>query len=321
MPLPAAGAALGILSQAAGAVKGMVDQILKLPDAVRPFVDAFSNAGDRLDQAYKSLYATIGYALEPVIIAASATVERFADAISGGMNMLRGPIEKAAGLFMGSVKPFLEGLGAGAERLGRLFETLAPLLKPVAAAFEAFGGLLHIVSTVFGELALALVEQLMPSADSLQTATDKVGVAFVFLADQTLRLADFFLTLIGMEKLMIPILEALLKGREPGGRRMGKPEGYGISGVEDVYRKRLLAAAGAGGRSVQEEQRDYLKEIRDLLEDRLDEIKNRPDEREEKRKEAAKLVIYEGEGLGARVARKVAEALNRIGRQDDRNEP
>jgi hypothetical protein len=321
MPLPAAGAALALIQQAGGAIGGMVDAIKKLPDAVRPFVDAFSNAGDRLDAAYKSLYSTIGYALEPIIIAASATVERFADAISSGMNMLRGPIEKAAGLFMGSVKPILEGFGAGAERLGQLFEKLSPLLTPLAAAFEGLGALLHVVSTVVGEVVLGIVDKLMPSGKGLADLTDKVGEAFVFLASTTLRLADFFLTMIGMEDRMKPILEALAKEREGGGRRQAKPEGYGISGVEDVYRKRLLAAAGAGGRSVQDESRDYLKELRDLAKAQLEEMKNRPDERAAKREEAAKLVLYEGEGLGAKIARKVAEALGRFGRQEERNTP
>lgn len=302
-----------------GAIGGAVDQFKKVTDSVRPFVDAFSNAGQQLDYAFKSLYATVGFSLEPVIGAATMIVEKFADAISEGMNTLREPIEQAAGLFVGSLNPFIEATASAFSAMGRAAERLAPLMEPIGAALEAVGGLAHILTTVFGETLVGLIEEFMPTAQGLNEITEWLTAAFTQLAETTLRLADFMLSVIGMDKLMQPILEALAKERKAGGRREAKPENFGVTGIEDLYRRRLVASAGAAGKRPEEQSRDYLAEIRKLAEKMLEEMKKRPEEREAKRKEASKIVIAEGEGLPVIIAKKILEVFG--GRNKDRNEP
>lgn len=270
-------AALAVLQQAAGAIGGVVDQIKRLPDVVSGFVAAFDPTQiQRLDYAYKSLYSTVGFALTPIIGAATRTVEQFADAISGGMEAIRGPIEKVAGTFLGALQPAIAAASDVFDGLASAAEMLEPLMTPLEAVIEATLGLGRALTAIGVETLLAVVKQLIPSAEALQQMTDWVTQTFLRLAEATLQVTDSLLSMVGRTDVLASILERLAKEPAPGGRRQGAPENFQIGGTEDVYRRRLLLAAQARAKDPAEESRDYLKDLRELAKQMLEELKKRP---------------------------------------------
>lgn len=284
-------AALAALYAASAAIKGVVEEIRRLPDAVRGFVQAFNPvAVERLDQAYGNLAATLGRAFEPVINTAASTVQQFADAISGAMHDLRDPIADLAGLFSGVVKSLTEGAAIGLESLARALDKLKPLNELLGTALQGVAGIGTILSAVFGETLVGLIEQLVPSAKSLTDVTNVVTAAFAKLAETTLRLSDFILTTVGLSRLMKPILESLIKERDVGSDRKA-PGGFTLGGIEDVYRRRILESARGVAPDTGKQTVDLLADLKRIAAAMLEELKNRPEQRAAARQQAAENAV------------------------------
>jgi hypothetical protein len=258
-------APLAVLQQAAGAISGVVDQIKRLPDAVRGFVDAFNPAaGERLDYAFRSLHATIGYAMEPIIMAATAVVERFAGALMSGMDALRPAIEKVAGLFVGMLQPAMATVGVVMDAVARVAERIADRLGGFAKLFEGFFSVMHVVITTAVTLAEAFIELTSPLG-VVNKGFDLIGEALADLAIGFIGLTDFILRFIGATALANKNLEVLAKLRPQSGRAPA-PTNFGIGGLEDIYKRRLVEASKGGGKSIEEKNSDFLKRIAEAVE-------------------------------------------------------
>lgn len=259
---------MAALQAAASAIGAVVDQVRKLPDAVRGFVDAFSPAtGQRLDQSFRSLHATIGYALEPVLHTAIALVDGFADAISRGMDRLRGPVEAVTSAFAGSLRPALGAVAAAFDGLAGVAETLRPLVEPLGTALEGLASLARVVTTLLSALAEALAGAVMEGLGNLRAATDWLAEQFVSTAGVVLHFSDALLRAAGLGDVADKAIRRMLAAVPQGGRRQGAPENFGISGIDDLYRRRLVEAARGGGRSKEDMTFDVWRRIQGLLEE------------------------------------------------------
>jgi hypothetical protein len=271
-------AAAAVLGQAVGAIQNVVNEIRRLPDAVRGFVDAFNpQAGERLDYAFRSLHATIGFGLEPVITTTTRIVEKFADAISNGMDRLRAPIEKVSGLLLGALAPGFASVATIFDGLATAAEALTPLMEPAAAVLEAVMALGHVLTTIGVESLLEGIRMLIPETRTLADVTHAVTGALVSLTGTVLHFADFLLSFVGKQHVLLNVLDSLARPRAEGNRRAPAPSNFGMSSLEDIYKQRLVAAAkGAGGKTPEEQSRDYLADIRKIAEQIRDQLKNDP---------------------------------------------
>lgn len=314
MALPAT----AVLAQSLQLFGEINNELKRIPDSVRGFVDAFNpQAGLRLDFAFQSLNATIGGAFVPIIEGAARIVERFADAISNGMGRLQAPIEKAVGLFMGVLQPALVAVSDVFDGLADAADLLSPLMEPAAAALEAMTALSRVLTTIGVQALLEAIKLLIPNAESLTEITTAVTQAFVQLTETTLRLAQFMLGVVGLNGAMEKILTRLAKEPEMGDRRKPAPTNFGIGGLEDIYRRRLVEAAKAGGKTPEEQSRDYLADIRKIAAEMLKELQANPNAAKEKAEGAARDAAW-GAGEAA-LGIPVFEWMWRQIRQGDRN--
>lgn len=267
-----AGAGAGGFLIAAGAIKAVVDEIKKIPDAVRGFVDALNPAaGIRLDFAFRSLYATIGHALEPVISTAAEVVRDFADAIGGGMTDLRDPVEAVASIFRGVLRPVLTAAGVALDGLARTAKTLQPLFELLGTGLQFITGMALVQFTVVSRTLLGILEAIVPSEQTLLGVTEGLTLAFVSLAETALKLSSFFLSLVGRQDIMRGILESLARDRT-NDRRMGAPTNVRMSGLEDIIRERMLTAARGGGPDLAQQQVNLLAGLKKTADDMLKEM-------------------------------------------------
>lgn len=270
-------AAAAVIGQAVGAIQNVVNEIKRLPDAVRGFVDAFNPAaGERLDYAFRSLQATIGRGLEPVISVATRIVEKFADAISGGMDRLRGPIEKVAGLFLGSLAPLFESVGLIFDGLADAGEALMPVFQALAPVFEAFLAFGHVLTAIGVESTLALIKGIIGEGNNLRSMTEQLTEKFLSLSESAVLASYWLLSLVGQQKIVVEALKRLAQPGTQGGRIAPAAVNVGMRGLEEIYKERLVAAARGSGKNAQEESADHLAAIRRMAEELLGRIKADP---------------------------------------------
>lgn len=268
---------LVLLQQAAGAIKGVVDEIRRLPDVVGEWVKAFNPASiARLDYAYQSLASTLGFSFEPIIIGATRYVEQFADAISGGMNRLRGPIEKVAGLLLGAMAPAFQAVGDVFDGLASAAEMLLPVFSAFAPVMEAAVVVLRTWVALGVESGLALLKGIIGEGETLRDVTGWLTTAFLKLAESSLLVSHFWLSMVGQEKILMNVLDRLSAPREAGGRRAPAPTGFSMGGLEDLYKRRLTEAAKGGGPDVAAQSRDYLAELAAIARELKDKILANP---------------------------------------------
>jgi hypothetical protein len=261
-----AAAALAV-NQALGAVGKVVDALKVIPDAVRGFVDALNPAaGMRFDWAMRSLSATIGYALEPVLETATRTVNEFAGAISEGMDRLRAPMQAVGSTFMTVIRPLMGAINGLLGAFMDSVEGLMPLLEPVGVVLEEIMIVLRwFLAATTGGL-MTLIKYTILGGQELSKVTEWLTDGFIGLVEATLKLTYWFLWMTGQTEMFKKILEAVGGPKPPGEGRKAAPTGYAVTTLEDLYRKRLVSAAMAGaGTSVEEKQLSVQERIEDMV--------------------------------------------------------
>jgi phage-related protein len=266
-------AALAGLGQVTAVFSGITGQLALATNTVRGFVDALNpQAGARLDKALYDLQATIGYALEPVIQVAADVVNQFAGAIVGAMDALRPAIEHVSALFQRVLGPVMRIVKVLFDSLASSIDALMPLFDFLASWMEGALSVLQVVITVFEVLRVAFLQFIMGPMGGLSDVSKFLTDVFVGLAEAVLQTTAFFLELIGQEDEMKKILEKIVE-QMPGKGRAGAMTGYGIGGLEDVYRRRLVASAQAmGGGTVEQQQLGVMEKIQALCEKMLVEM-------------------------------------------------
>src|SRR5262245_14127899 len=246
MAVPLAAVA-GALMKSTEVIGGVVTALSAIPRAVRPFVDAFNpQAGLRLDKAMMDLYATIGYALEPVIMGAVDVIDAFSGAIVGAMDRLRAAIAAITSLMKGVLRPIIALVGTLFDGLASVVSALMPVFRVIATYLEGWYSVLRVVVTIFTTLAESVIVAIVNAFGGMTSVTKFLTDAFVGLIKAVLEVTFFFLELFGKQDLVTKILERLA-GEGPAKGRSAVPGGYGLGTMEDLYCRRLVEASKAIG--------------------------------------------------------------------------
>lgn len=281
---PAGGGAAGGASAAAAVsvIAEVVSALADLPGAIQSaagvftqFVEAFAPATvERMSYAFRSLSATIGYALEPAVQTVTRVVEMFANAISSGMDKLRPAVEKVGAVFISVLEPVLGLAGELLEMFAEQVQKSLPLLDVLSVVLQAITQTARFTNTVLFTIAEALGGLFDPFA-GLRTAATFLVEVFVGAAGVVLHFTDAVARMVGLGKVMDKVIDRLLLSTQAG-RRQGAPEGFGMGGLEDIYRRRLTEAARSGGPSKEDEALDLQRRIKEILEDIRELSKNPP---------------------------------------------
>lgn len=263
--------ALTAISQVTSAFGRFTGMLTAATASIRGFVDAFNpQAGLRLDVAMRSLAATIGYALEPIIHGAADAVNSFAGAIVGAMDSLRPAVEQLVGLFQSTLRPVMHLVRASFDALVLVLRILGPLFEFWATNTEILVASVVVLWAIFEDLREVLVRLMFGPLAMMGDLSKLLNEGFVGLVEATLQATAALLALVpGGDAIMRRILERL--GGMPEKGRAAAPMGYTIGGLEDVYRKRLVASAQAmGGGSVEQQQLGVMERIEKVVQKMLE---------------------------------------------------
>lgn len=309
---------LAVLAQSAQVVSGVIDSLRAIPDAVRKFTDAINpQAGLNLDRAFRSLYATIGHAMLPIIETATRTVDRFAGALMGAMDRLRGPVEKVAHLFERAFAPVLQSVSVVGDSLAGIIESLEPVFRLLGGWLEGAAAQMAVLINVVVALQEAMTKATLSGFGDLSKTLFVVQDQFVNLSVAVLQATAHFLLLIGATDVLRRILKGVM-GQPPGLGRTPAPLGVQIGGLEDIYRRRLVEAGkGMAGASVEEKQLTAQQRIAAACEGMLQKLEKEPDafRRELSRSPGGRAA----ESAGALLT--ILERLFGRDRQNQRNQP
>ncbi len=268
-----AGAA-ALVTGAVGVIGTVISELGKIPATVRPFVDAFNPAtGQKFDESIERVNAVIGNALEPILQAAITVVDQFGGAIGAAMDALRGPIEAVASLFIGTLQPVIATVGLVVETLVGNFTALQSVLRPLFSILEAYFNYLRVLITIFIAVRNVVFQILL---EPLKAFGNLLGRAADMLVEFTIGLltaVDFLLRLLGADKVANEILLSLTKKRPDKADDKRAPKDFGVTGLEDLYRRRMVAAAQAKAPGLEEQNNKYLERIAEAAEELLQDAK------------------------------------------------
>lgn len=264
MPAPIAAAAVG---QAVAIVGRVVDALAAIPGKVRQFVDALNpSAVKAMDSAFRSLEATVGYALEPIIRTFTSVFRLLSSELNAPFTALREIVQDVAQTGFGMLRPIVRLLAVQMETTMGIFRALRPVLQPIIDLFQGGLTLWATVFQIVGQLTAAFVEwqaALVGDLVKLITGATDLQAAFAQLAFGVIKVTDFLLRLVGLQGLADSIKNSFT--RTPGA---GRPEGFReqkVTNIEDVYRQRLLEAAKAQGGAPAGPKRGAPEILADLL--------------------------------------------------------
>jgi len=293
---------------AAVAVIGkVVNALTEIPDAVRGFVNAFnpgSIAG--MDQAFRSLQATIGYALEPIIQATTEVFKTLAGELNDVFTDLRPIIAEISGIFLNLLAPVIQTVGTIFRNVADTLRSLMPIVRLVTKTFEGIINVAAVFHQIVNTILLTAVQAIAGSFGGLDTAVDAVESAFVDLAIGIIKMTDAVLRFVGATEVADKLLRVFSREPDKNGGRAAAPTGFAVSSIADVYRKRLEAAAKGQGtgltktESILDKIRQEVEKIRQATE------RNDPARRGEIRGQQAG---FDAGGFGP--ARQGWEQLNR----------
>lgn len=232
-------ALIGPIETVEGKLGSWVNQASKFIAAFNPsLLEVF-------DQALRSLHATVGYALEPVIVFATEAIREFAGAIRPAMDALREPMQKLFSIMLPIVSAGLQAFGAVLSAAVAVFELLMPVINAISAVFEGFLSIIVVAIKLFAALAEGLAGA--ASLGKLNDAATGVRDAFARLIIVAMTMVDYFLRLVGATAMANNFLRVMAQGPRSQEGRAPAPQNVQLGGVEDVYKRRLTEAAKAGG--------------------------------------------------------------------------
>ena len=261
-----------VSSTVMGALMAIPEAVKDVVGALRSFTDAISpQAGLNFDRAVRSVEATIGSALLPVLALATEVMDRFAGAVMGAMGAMRGSFEQIAALTLDVMQPVFVAVSAAAQVLADALRDWLPVITEIALALGQFAALLAVAVTALGALAAAVRDFVIGSyLGGLGKSMDWLKGLFVELGKTVIFATLGLLKMAGRTDVAKDFLEGIARGAGPPTRGLTPaPLDYRLGTMMDVYQRQLLEAAKGGGPTVAEESRDYLKEIRDFAEKQL----------------------------------------------------
>lgn len=237
------------IGQALVLVNKVVDALTRIPDAVKGFVDALNPGSVRaMDMAFKSLEATVGYALEPIIITFTSVFRLISGEMNDAFTALRDAVADVANAGFDVLRPIVRLTAVQFGNLVKLFRgmkgVIDPLVQAVEGAATAFGVVLQIVNT----LGIALVEMQAEAWSKLVAAMlggESLTDLFVDLTVAIAKATDQLLRMVGATEMANKILDGITKRTG-----QGRPEGardQRVTTLEELYRTRIVEAAKAQG--------------------------------------------------------------------------
>lgn len=278
----------GVVGQVIGPFKSLVESVLGLPDYFKgiaqqaaAYVQHFDpGAVQAMNQALRSVSATIGYALQDVVRGFTVSTREFAGAIMGAMDMIRPAVAQTVAAFRMVLQPILHltnrVLLTLADRAGRLMplvQLFAVALDQTISRFVVFYELLNVlVDSIVEGLGefLSTFSLLARGRDwkSFGDVVKDVRSAMVLLTKAIITVFDTVLRLTGRAATADRFLKRLAEGPAKSGRPAA-PENFQIGGLEDLYRRRLLEAAKASGDDPASRQASAMEDIRGYAEEQL----------------------------------------------------
>lgn len=237
--------------------------------AITPFVTALSPVQlEIFGEAIRDLQATVGAAFEGILPVFTGVIRNISDAIAPVMDALR-PVFTDLATVIGDL------LAVQARTLAEIFTQLVPLLQFLMPIVQVLGTILQGLNLIFRALFVAVSEVwkalltamgfdaggFKEAMDSFRkTIMKAVAAVIVFIA----RVLKFF----GAEG-AIKALKKAFEPPKPGARKTAAPKEFGITGIEEVFKNAMLAAAGAGGGAEVKTTEDALAGIGQQLDEVL----------------------------------------------------
>jgi len=258
----ATGALSAGLSQAVGAVMGPFAQ---LGSVIAPFVQALNpSLMFAFNQAMRSLQATIGVALVPV------------------MQVLTGTVREVAGILLPAMEALAPVFGSLAKAALELFlppfRLISDLLQALAPVLEFMAGVLQVVSEAWNALSVVgrtiyqtfykLIAQLFGGTD-LKDVLKSFRDAMHSVVEAVFKLVAYLAKAFGS----LGFIDAMTKNlREMANSKAGAapaPQDVGFKGFEDIAKTMAAAAFAAqpGGGAEDKSEREWLKHLADSLDE------------------------------------------------------
>lgn len=254
-------------------ISGVTGGVQSLVQAVTPFVQALNpNIIFVLNYAMRSLYATIGVALLPVVRVLASGIRQMAGALLPAMQALAPILGKLASIIMGFVVNSVQRFAQNLIDMAPILNMLADVAGVLVGAWEAvravvFAFIDSLVNWIRGILGGG------ESADMLKVFRDALHRVVEALTRFSVMLARF----LGFSDFVSNLKNQLTKFAEPvkASGAPPAPQEVGFKTFEDISRTMASAAfaaqGGAGNEAEAHSEREWLKHLADSLDAMKDE--------------------------------------------------
>lgn len=255
---------------AAAMVGEVVSALAAVPQAVQNFVGSITGFVEAVDpssvrqmnEALRSLSATIGYALAPVVQGFTQIVKEVAGELMGSFTDLREIVGSLVGQAMAVVRPIIGALSSVFREVVGTLQTMMPVIEVLTTYWEGLANVVGVVVRIAGTLQQAFYQMVFGSLGDLKGVIEVVQTAFVRLTLAIVGFTVSLLRVIGMTDLALKFLKGMEGTGDKG--RPGAPQNVQLGDVMSVYKARLLEAAKAGsGPSLAEQTKSIMEQVRD----------------------------------------------------------
>lgn len=275
------GASAQAIGTAVAVIGKVVGALAEIPKAVEGFVAAFNpGAVETMNEAFRGLQATLGYALEPVVQGLTDLFRTLAGELVGVVTEVRPVVSEVVGVFLNLLAPVIQLVGTQLRNLADLLKALMPIVRLLSKFIEGNLTLFSVLAQILNTVVIDTLSALAESFGGLDGATKGVGDAFVGLTVGIIKFTVFVLRLIGQTGLALKVLENLARKPRQGGIAAA-PTNFAVGDLSDVYKKRLVEAARAQGGPQVTRSESLLERIAKAAEEQLKELRKDKEKQEQ----------------------------------------
>ncbi len=255
---------LNLFSQGLGAVtQAVVQPFQQLGSVITPFVQALNpSLVFGFNQAMRSLQATVGVALVPVMEVLTSTVREFSGILLPAMQDL-------APIFRNMAATVTELLMPPLRLIGDLFQALAPVLDFVTGVLrvvaEAWNALSVVARTVY-QTFYKLVAELFGGTD-LKNVLKGFRDAMHQVVEAVLKLVGYIAKAFGQFDFIGKMSANLREMAQPKAGAPPAPQDVGFKGFEDIAKTMAVSAFAAmgGGGAEDHSEKEWLQHLSETL--------------------------------------------------------
>lgn len=265
--------ALAVLGGVAAAGGAMIGAFIGAAEASKKFVEAFNpTAIIMLNQALDNLYATIGYALEPVIQTFTGVIKDAAGILRPALDELRPVIEKLAQAAGGLVTETVRVIAT-------LLTNLVPSLKVLTAIYQVMARTMGVFARVFDVFSRAWLG-MWGEVASLDDVLASVVSAFEKLVVYVTAGAAAILKFVGLGSVLTDLIKAFdPDNQKKGVGRVAAPRDVQVrSGFDSIINELTARAFAAQGGNLNKDDQmvNLLRQIHEGLKTVDEKVKSLP---------------------------------------------